>query len=385
MKRSLIVVVILLLSVVVFACVREPAAVQQPGTPAGKPGAGTAAKPAWEQDWDRTLAEAKKESKVVVYTAYGVPWRTALGDAMQSKYGITLEPLSGRSEEMAERIMREQSYKAYASDVAVVGSSAFAQIFKGKGVLDSLDKALVLPEVTDPRMWWEGRLPYFDPDTRTAIHFYLYVKPSVTINTNLVKPEDFKAWKDLLHPRWKGKILINDPSIGGGGQRAMVMLAYGILDWDYVQALAKQEPVISRDERLLVEWVAKEKYPLAIDGSSELMYNWIKEGVPLRQVMPTEGGYMISGIGNVYMPKGAPHPNAAKVFINFLLSKEGQTLSSKATGHQSTRVDTPTDHLDPMTVRQPGFKLLSSVDQEFLSKEADYVKRVVEIFRPLVK
>ncbi|MBI4330955.1 MAG: extracellular solute-binding protein [Chloroflexi bacterium] len=385
MRRSLIVTSILLLSVVLLACAKEPAVPQQPGTPTGKPGAGTAAKPDWEQDWERTLTEAKKEGRVTVYTGYGAPWRTALGEAMQSQFGVTVEPLSGRSEEMAERIMREQRNKAYQADVAVLGSPTFTQIFQNQGVLQPLDRAFILPEVADPKLWWDNRIPYFDPGEKTGLSFYLYVKASVTFNANIVKPDELRSWKDLLNPRWKGKILLDDPTIGGGGQTAMMMLAYGIMDWDFVRALAKQEPAISRDGRLIVEWVAREKYPLAIDGASEVLYNWIKEGVPLKQIIPSEGGYMISGIGNVFLPQGAPHPNAAKVFLNFLLSKEGQTLSSIATGHHSARVDVPTDHLDPINVRQPGMKLVSAVDQEFLRKADEYVKGVVEIFRPLVK
>ncbi len=89
--------------------------------------------------------------------------------------------------------------------------------------------------------------------------------------------------------------------------------------------------------------------------------------------------------GIISIPKGTPHPNAAKILINFLLTQEGQTLSSRASGYQSTRVDVPTDHLESIIVRQPGVKYISTTDKDFLAKEVDLKNRVIEVFKPLLK
>jgi iron(III) transport system substrate-binding protein len=68
------------------------------------------------------------------------------------------------------------------------------------------------------------------------------------------------------------------------------------------------------------------------------------------------GGYVSAGFGSAMLVNKAPHPNAAKVFLNWLLAKEGQTAWSKAMGYVSRRLDVPTDHLPPYWVPKPGVK-----------------------------
>lgn len=365
------------------ACAARPEA-----TPAAPPPGQTAApgatKQAWEQDWERTLAEARKEGKIVVYTGYGAEWREALSAAMSRKYGITVEAMTGRSAEIAERVMREQKNRVFQADAIIVGSSQFLLTFQPGGVLQPMDKTLVLPEVIDPKAWWQGQLPWLDRD-KTYFQFYDYVVPSLVTNSDMVKPGEIKSWKDLLNPKWKGQIVINDPTTSGSGQKLMTVFAYGIMDWDYVSALAKHEPVLQRDTRLMVEWIARGKYPMVLAPHTETAFEFAKAGAPLAFNNPAEGTYLTAGFGFVGQPKGSPQPNAGKVFINFLLSKEGQTLSSKATGHHSARADTPTDFLDQILVRQPGSKYISASDSKFTEQEIELKNRVVEIFKPLLK
>ncbi|MBI4331048.1 MAG: extracellular solute-binding protein [Chloroflexi bacterium] len=379
-------IVVVLLSILVL--VLAACAPQQQAGPATAPERGpqgSAVKTAWEQEWDSTLAAAKKEGKVVVYTGYGAEWREALSEPMARKYGISVDALTARSAEIAERVMREQKNRVFQADIVVVGSSQFLLTFQPEGALQSIEKSLILPEVTDSKVWWRGEIPWLDKDTKSYLQFYEYVTPPIVINTDMVKPGEVKAWKDLLNPKWKGQIVINDPTISGSGQKTMTMLAYSIMDWDYINQFAKQEPVIQRDPRLLVEWVARGKYPIVIAPEKAVVFEFAKLGAPITQMVPTEGAYLEASYGFVSQPKGSPHPSAAKVFINFLMSREGQTLSSRATGHQSTRVDVPTDHLESIVVRQPGIKYISTNDKDFMDKEVDLKKRVIEIFAPLKK
>ncbi|MBI4331031.1 MAG: extracellular solute-binding protein [Chloroflexi bacterium] len=353
----------------------------------GPGGAGGATRPNWEQDWDRTVAEAKKEGTLVIYTIYGANWREAFVQTVAQKYGITVDVITGRGAELRERIINEHTSKVNIADVAVFGTDDF-RLLKGKDVLEPLEKVLLLPEVTDPKAWWRGEFPWID-ETKTGVYYIESVTPPVIINTDLVKPGEINTWTDLLDPKWKGKILIDDPTVSGGGNTAMTFVANGITGYgatglDYIKAFVKQEPMLQRDSRLKVEWVARGRAAMAIIGAPDTALQFIKDGALMKQVPFGDRSYVISGAGNVMMLKGAPHPNAARLFVNFLLTKEGTYTSSKATRHQSARADVPTDHMEPAMVRQPGVQYKwRQNDPAYGAKFDELFKQVVESFKPL--
>ncbi len=356
-----------------------------PTTPPAKATPAPSAKPAWQDDWDKTLAEAKKEGTVVVYTQYGAQWRAAMNEAMTRKYGITVDVLTATSGEISQRVMKEQNSKTYQADAVIIGASEFQVTFQPAGVLQSFEKDIIQPEVVDTKAWWTGGLHWVDPDTKSYLQFYDYVTPTLVINSDLVKPGEIKSWKDLLSPRWKGAMVSNDPTVSGNGITLMTMFAFGLMDWNYVTDLSKQELMFSRDNRLMTEWVARGKYPIVLAPHTETTADFIKSGAPLVYITAVEGTYSTPGSGNLSRPKGSPHPNAAKIFANFLLTKEGQTLSSKATGHQSARVAVPTDGLNPAIIRQPGAKYFSNTDPEFMKKSIELKNKVTDLFKPLLK
>lgn len=76
----------------------------------------------------------------------------------------------------------------------------------------------------------------------------------------------------------------------------------------------------------------------------------------------------------------APHPNAATVFLNWLLSKDGQLVYSKANLTQAARVDVATDHLDPFRLRVPGKKYLLRDTEEIMKNEKDDIRVIRDIF-----
>lgn len=219
-----------------------------------------------------------------------------------------------------------------------------------------LDDALILPEVKDPKAWWSGSLLWVDRK-HFSLAFNAYSLPAYAINTEMVKPEELKSYRDLLDPKWKGKIIINDPTIAGIGEKGLsfVLVTMGV---DFVKDLAKQEPFIVRDQRLQVEWLAQRKFPIGLFCKSDPIAEFVKAGAPIKELIPIEGQALTSGSGNLPLVDGAAHPYAASLFINWLLSKEGQILFSKASLVQSAREDIPTDYLDPVKLRQPGVKYM---------------------------
>lgn len=140
-----------------------------------------------------------------------------------------------------------------------------------------------------------------------------------------------------------------------------------------------------RDERLQVEWVARGRYPLGVAASSDIVTEFLKAGAPLAEVTPVEGTYVTSGSGAVAFVEKAPHQNAAKIFINWLLSREGQTIFSKAMGRQSAREDVPTDFLLPSRIRQPGGKYVRTDDEEWRLAMPKKFEIAREIFGQLMK
>lgn len=203
-------------------------------------------------------------------------------------------------------------------------------------------------------------------------------------------PEDIKSYYDLLDPRLKGKITMNDPTTTGQGFNTFsTLIFHKALDLDYFRQLVRQEPLVLRDQRLQVDWLAKGKYPVALWARDPHVVEYMKEGAPIYYAPhPKEGGQLASGGSAISLINRAAHPNAARVFINWLLSKEGQKHMQDFNMTQSAREDVTIEALDPIQVRRPGEKFLLSANnvEEWLLHDQDrYLDMAKELFAPLIK
>lgn len=383
MKKRLF---ILLLSFMLFsACSGEKAAI--PSAPyqskAARPLEFKAGAPS---EWDRILEEAKKEGRVVVYTGAGSGETRLLYEAFKKRYGIEAEFLSGRGGELFVKVNSERRAGLYLPDVYFSGTTTTLNQFKPAGFLDSLKSVLVLPEVADPNMWFEKKLPFVDKEGEYIFAAQAAPAQSMVFNKDMARLEEIGSYKALLNPRWKGKIMINDPTISGSGETFFaVSVEYytGIDYWrDFVKA---QLPVVMRDQRLLVEWVARGRYAVALAGASGPDEEFIRAGAPIERTNPEEGGYLSTGFAGISLMTKAPHPNTARVFINWFLGKEGQTVYGNASDRQSARVDVPLDQIPLSAQRVPGKKYISAETEAFKSKKDEYHRLAVEIFGPLMK
>ncbi|MBI4332112.1 MAG: extracellular solute-binding protein [Chloroflexi bacterium] len=332
----------------------------------------------WQEEWEQLARDARKEGNVTLYAMFTAPTRTALIQVFKQTYGIDLDVTIGRATEIPERALRENRAGLNLADVVIAGRSTALTTLNPAGLLTSLEPLLLLPEVKDPEVWWQKKLPYLEDNTTLA--FNAYVQTPMVVNTDMVKQGELSSMKDLLNPRWKGKITINDPTVGGQGLSWFSVFSE-LLGYDFMRALAKMDPAFTADRRLHVEWVAKGKYPVGLAPMDAELAEFIKAGAPLGAIIPEEGSYLSHGAGVVSFFAKAPHPNAAKLFINWLLSREGQVIYSRAEGTQTSRVDVPTDHLAHIKVRQPGIKYV--LDNPSLQPEKQ--KMVREIFGPLLK
>jgi len=340
--------------------------------PASPPPAATA-KAGWEQEWDQVVAAAKREGKVSVLMSAGDDMRKGITQPFEKKYGITVEVLvSGSGVDLGPRLQTERTAGQYLWDVLIHGTSIHLYIIKPLGALDPLEPALILPEVKEGKGWFGGKFPWVDKD-RTSATALLGSIGAFYVNPNMVKAEDFKSYKDLLDPKWKGKIAVFDPTIPGAGLAAFTYYYQNKdLGPEFIRALAAQQPTFTRDYQEQLQWLAQGRFPIAVGVHGSIAKVMREAGAPLKAVDPAqmrEGGFLASAIGTVGLVNKAPHPNAAKLYVNWLLSKEGQTEMSRGAAYASARVDIPTNHLEPWELPKQGFFLIDTEEGRALENE----------------
>ncbi len=344
----------------------------------------TAALSDWQVKWNNLSAAAKKEGVLSMYSTQGSSVRDGISKPILEKLGLKLEFLTGKGEEISQRTITERRAGIYVADVYVGGATSVLTLVKPTGALAQIEKELFLPEALDKKTWFGGDLRWIDKD-RQLLAFVNYQVIPITVNTSLVNPQEIKSYKDLLNPKWKGKIVINDPTVTGTGEKFFLIVGGQIMGYDFMRELVKQEPVITRDQRLQVEWLAQGKYPIGTTTKPEIVTDFQRAGVPLAYVSPAEGMWTSAGGGNVALYDKPAHPKAAQLFVNWLLTREGQSIFARALGVPSGRLDASVEGLDKDLLLQPGMKYIAGDSEELLLKAAEERKITLEIVAPLLK
>lgn len=291
--------------------------------------------------WDALVAAAKAEGKVVVIGPPDAQVRKVLPEGFKAKYGITVEYIGGRGSETTARLRAERGAGIYTADVVFGGSTGMATTYYGEKFIAPLKPELIDPDVTDPKKWKKGKLWFSDPEGMYVLRLFNTAGPIVFVNTELVKPGELKSAEDLLDPKWQGKIGAHDPTTSGSGngQSTRFYVQFGE---DFLKRLyVGQKPVINRDRRQLTDGVARGTFPIALDGEDESLRRLKKDGLPVDAIYKFKdmGGTVSSGIGQVALLDKAPNPNAARLFVNWIASKEGLEAFSRARGEAPTRSD----------------------------------------------
>jgi iron(III) transport system substrate-binding protein len=177
------------------------------------------------------------------------------------------------------------------------------------------------------------------------------------VNSNLVSPKEFTSHKDLLDLKWKGKMVADDPRKSGTGQGTFLFFyRHPQLGADFIRSLSRQGLTFAKNYAQEVDMLGQGRFPVGIGLSDSLIEERTKHGVPIAILDPRqlkEGTPVTPASGALCLVNRAPHPNAAKLYINWLLSKEAQTVLAQATGYISNRVDVPTDHAPAWKIPQP--------------------------------
>jgi len=293
-------------------------------------------------EWDKVVEAARKEGRVVVSIPTSAELRKEFEAGFQKAFpGIELELSVARGATNINKIVEEQSAGVKGVDLHIGGTTSIITGLLAQNHLEPVMPALLLPEVRDPKHWWGGHL-WADNAKKYIYGFTAYMTETVWFNSTLVKPEEINSWDSLLDPKWKGRIVILDPRTPGSGESTWAFL-WRIKGEQYLAKLAQQDMMVGRNLRQLGENVARGKSAISIGLSYYTYVPFIKAGLPVKPISTIkEGYYGASGSGNVVLLKNAPHPNATKVFVNWLLSKDGQTALTKALGQPTRRFDVDT-------------------------------------------
>ena len=330
-------------------------------------------KPAWQDAWEKTIAAAKKEGRLNFYVGrYGS--EPLLNEFRKEFPEIKLVTVNGAGNTLGTRIIAEARAGNVLADLFSGGANTNYEILYEGKALDSIKSTLILPEVLDESKWYEGRHRYTDPEQR---HVFIYIaNPSSSgfyYNTTQVNPKEFKSYWDLVAPKWKGKYVSQEPTNTGLGASMQFYYYHPELGAEYIKRLfGDMQPTFGRDRRQITDWLAQGRYALCVGCRDTARAK--SQGLAvdeLDNVDWKEGVQLTSGGGSMSLIKGAPNPNAAKVFVNWFLSRRGQIALQKYNDlygedpPNSRRMDIPKDVLVPVNRMVSGKKYFDVSDPKY--------------------
>ena len=326
----------------------------------------------WSSDWKQTVAAAKKEGRLNLYVGrYG---QAALLDEFKKDYPeIKIVSVNGTGDQLATRIAAEARAGKTIADIYSGGpNSSYSSLYRGK-ILDSIKSAFILPEVLDESKWYGGK--HIFTDSEDQFIFVYIALPGVrglSYNSNLVNAKEFKSFWDLTNPKWKGKITSQRPTETGLSVNLQFYYYQPELGPEFIKRAFSAMEVTFGDRRTITDWLAVGKF--AICHGCRQVEKASGQGLPVEDFDTgdwKEGQPLSTGGGSISLIKGAPHPNAARVFINWFLSRKGQTALQKSNDlygelpPNSRRIDIPKDMLPAENRLVEGRKYLDVARHEF--------------------
>jgi iron(III) transport system substrate-binding protein len=294
-----------------------------------------------------------------------------------------VELLGGSGGDKVARILRERQAGVYGWDLYISGPTSALAAFKPVGALEAFRPTLILPEVKNDKEWIGG-LDGGWADTEKKF-FYAFggtlAGDNIYINRDLLPAVEIKSARDLLQAKWNGKIVMQDPRVEGKGLTDMLVMSLAYGEELPEKLLREQKLALTRDRRQLVEWLVRGRYPVAIGLNEYVLVQFQKKGVGKNIIAvedPKTMAYWASGSSGIGIFNRAPHPNAAKVYINWLLSRDGQ-LEWVKTLTNSRRVDVPP--AEPHTAMKPGQSYYNVQAEDMMPQR----RRIQELAKDLLQ
>ena len=313
---------------------------------------------------DARLEAAKKEGKVVWYTSLALPSAEKVAKLFETAYpGVKVEVHRTGSERILSRVMQELQAGIKNVDVVHTSDAGHFVLLKGKNLLLKYTPAGV-----------EG----FPAGFKDKDGYYYGLRATVSViayNTKAVPAAEApQTWKDLLDPKWKGKMVTAHPGYSGVIATHVLALVnqHG---WDYFKQLAQNRLMLVQSAVDPSGVVASGERAVAVDGGEYTFYQTKKKGNPIEIVYPKEGVPLI--VSPTAITSFSTHPNAAKLFTDFSFSREIQQVMADSeglyTGHPEVKYPTDKPKLTDL-------KLLSVDPEELEKRNEEIKKRFVEFF-----
>jgi len=329
----------------------------------------------WKTDWGATQRAAEKEGRLVIYGPRGADQQKLYTEVFQQSFPkIRVNYTPGRISEIISRIMAEQRAGMRQADLVLGGTDILLGTLKDKGFLQPIRPALLLPEVLDTGAWFKGKLWFADKEEKFIPMWRAVPYTAACINTSLVKASELKSYWDLLQPRWKGKIVSQDLRIGSARNQMFTVYSRKDLGPEYLKRLyGEMDVTISRSLPQIADWIAGGKFAIAIGAVD--CDDLTAKGLPVIPIHFEGIAAVGAGTDPASWLASSPNTNAAKVFLNWILSRDGQTQFQKVTHENSLRVDIVKERIvNPFYVLDP--------KREYLFTGLEEYKDKINEFRP---
>lgn len=337
-----------------------------------------------EKDWNAVVEAAKKEGKVVVAGSPDPVMRNEIIPKFKERYGIGIEFLAGRSSEISARVKTERAAGIYSVDVYLAGPDTTATTLYADKIIDPLKPLLTMPEVADGSKWKRGNVWFADPEESFAVRAFSSVATLMFINTDQVKLEEMRAAKDLLNAKWRGKISTEDPTTTGSGANSAARF-YHDLGEDFVRKLyIEQKTVRTRERRQMSDWLARGTQPICLSCREDDVRPLLKEGFKILEIFELADmpGSINGSPWMLTLANRAPNPNAAQLFANWILSKEGLGIYARGYGSVSMRTDIDETNLNPGNIPKKGVKYFDDTDWKWIvTGRQEYREKVWQVLK----
>lgn len=308
-----------------------------------------AAKESRADAWSDMLAAGKKEGSVTV-AGPSFPWvRNFIVKQFEADTGIKVDwkPLVGGPGPFTATLLREADAGKITTDAYIGGTTSCFNFTRKKNVVVNLKPLLVNPDVTDQSKWRDGKytIQTGTDDNRDNDDFWCFMQTAdwvmgdLFVNTDKVPAGSITAWKDLLDPKYKGKIIAHDPRRPGAGQATAAYL-YSVFGEDFVRKLyVGQDAALGTSYSKNPEAVATGQYEIGLAFVQAAVERYRKKGLPIARVFPKDGmGLRTGGFSGIAALNG-PNPNARGVFVNWFITKRTQEKIQCLLLERSLRMD----------------------------------------------